>query len=222
VTLDEAHREYLDAICAGDRRAAFAVLDRCAEDGHGLRPVYLQVLQPAMHEVGQRWQENRLSVAEEQLATAITQSAMARLYSRHFEGAPGPARTLIAACADFERHELGLRMIADFLELDGWEVVYLGATARVDDLVAMVRTQRPDALALSVSLAPHLPRLGAMIAAVRAALGAEAPLILAGGRPLVERPGLAAELGADLTASDAHEAAELVRAHFASRLPGAR
>lgn len=223
MTLDETYRDYLRAIRDGDRRAAFAVLEQCIAAGHGLRPVYLQVLQPAMHEIGRLWQEDRLSVAQEHLATAITQAAMARLYGGHFEAALGPGRRLVAACADSERHELGLRMIADFLELDGWEVAYLGAAIPVDELVATVREQRPDALALSVSLAPHLPRLRAMIEAVRAEMGEAAPLILVGGRPLSERPELAEGLGADLTARDALEAAERVRAHFADAgAPAAR
>jgi MerR family transcriptional regulator, light-induced transcriptional regulator len=123
-------------------------------------------------------------------------------------------RTLIAACTETERHELGLRMLCDFLELDGWETVFLGASVPADSLARMVRARQPDAVALSASITPHLPQLRDTIARVREAAGAAQPLILAGGRPFLEQPQLAAALGADLTASDAAEAAALIRARL--------
>ena len=102
-------------------------------------------------------------------------------------------------------------MLYDLLECAGWNTTYLGASVPVDGLVAMVRQRRPDVVALSVALTPHLPRLREMIAAVRGAAGdAPPPLILVGGRPFLDDPGLAVRLGADLTAPDATTAVALL------------
>ena len=201
---------YLSAVREGDRRAAFRVIDGAREAGLDLGAIYMGVFQPALREIGRLWQENAITVADEHLATAITQAAMVRLYERAsaWEADGGP--TLVAACADVERHVVGLRMLCDLLELRGWRTRYLGAAVPVESLVAMVRAHPPDAVALSATIAPHLPRLRATIAAIRAALGSDAPPIVVGGRPVLEDPTLAARLGADLTAPDAVQAVELL------------
>ncbi len=211
MTLEEARERYLAAVLEGSRRTAFGVVDEAFHGGIGLRELYLGVFQPAMRDIGRLWQENRITVADEHLATAITQAAMARLYDELFRGGGEAGPLLIAACADTERHELGLRMICDVLEMEGWDTVFLGATVPIEDLVAMVRERRPDVVALSASIAPHLGRVRATIDAIRGAMPGAAPLIAVGGRAFADDPGLADRLGADLTATDAVEAARLLK-----------
>ena len=71
---------YLEALRAGDRRRAFGVVDGARAAGLDLGAIYMEVFQPALREIGRLWQENAITVADEHLATAITQAAMARLY----------------------------------------------------------------------------------------------------------------------------------------------
>ena len=206
----EHYTTYLAAIRSGDRRRAFQIIDTARDAGLDLAGIYLGIFQPALREIGCLWQNNELTVAEEHLATAITQAAMARAYDRAFTWRTEGSRTLIAACADVERHEVGLRMLCDLLDLEGWHTTYLGSTVPVESLAAMVRRLRPDVVALSVALSPHLPRLRAMIDAVRNALGDARRLIIVGGRPFLDDPSLAQRLGADLTAQNAVDAVRLL------------
>lgn len=226
MTADEVRGRYLDAILAGSRREAFGVIELARAEAMDIRTLYMDVFQPAMREIGRLWQDNQITVADEHLATAITQAAMARLYEELFRAAPQPGPLLVAACADQERHELGLRMICDVLEMEGWDTVFLGASVPVEDLVQMVCARRPQVVALSASTAPQVARVRDAIRAIRASGtdGGEAdgegtpaqPLIAVGGRAFNQDPALAARLGADLTASDAAEAAELLKAKFAA------
>lgn len=208
-TLEEAYPAYLDAVRAGDRRQAFDIVRRARDGGLALRSIYLEVFQPTLREIGRLWEQNELTVAEEHLATAITQAAMLRLYTQ--EESPGGGPTLVAACAETERHEVGLRMLCDIMDLEGWTTYFLGAAVPPESLIELVRDRNADVLALSASIAPHLSQLRSTITAVRTALGRERPLILVGGRPFLEQPELAFALGADETAADAVEAATLLR-----------
>lgn len=215
MTTTEAFDEYLAAIRAGDRRRALRVIRTAREAGIDLRVLYLEVFQPALRAVGQLWQENRISVAEEHLATAITQTAMLHLFGEE-EVPEGEGPLLIAACPDSERHEVGLRMLCDFLDLDGWRTLFLGASVPVESLLQMIRERRPAAVALSASIPPHLPRLREAIDAIRQEFaGDDRPFIVVGGRPFLDQPQLAATVGADLTALDAAEAAALLNERFA-------
>ena len=207
-------RVYLDALRMGDRRRALTVVDDARAAGLGLPALYLEVFQPALRDIGRLWQENEITVAEEHLATAITQIAMGRLYADFCMTTTLNGRTLLAACAETEKHEVGLRMICDLLELHGWDATYLGAAVPQDSLVAMVLRDRPDVLALSASLAPHLPQLRALIQALRAATGEAAPYIMVGGRLFLDDDTLAHRVGADVMAYDASDAVQRLRERF--------
>jgi MerR family transcriptional regulator, light-induced transcriptional regulator len=205
---DEVLDVFLAAVAAGDRRRAMAAVDGGRQGGLDMRTLYLGVLQPALREVGRRWETGAMTVAQEHLATAITQTAMSRLAGEHFRDTEG-GPVLIAACVGAERHALGLRMVCDLLELEGWTSLYLGPTVPAGDLARMVAERRPQAVALSVSLPPHLLGARTAIGDIRA-LGPPQPVVLVGGRA-VAGPEIAQRLGADLTASDAGEAVALLK-----------
>jgi len=215
----EHYDAYFGAIRSGDRRRAFEVVNAARDTGLDLAAIYLGIFQPALREIGCLWQNNEITVAEEHLATAITEAAMARAYERAFTWRTDTSRTLVAACADVERHEVGLRMLCDLLDLEGWHTTYLGSTVPVESLAAMVRRLRPNAVALSAALIPHLPRVRAMIEAINGALGDARPLIIVGGRPFLDDPGLAQQLGADLTADNAVAAVRLLGERVTKTLP---
>jgi MerR family transcriptional regulator, light-induced transcriptional regulator len=216
MTPAEVRERYLRALLDGSRREAMGVVDQAVAAGLGIRPLYLEVFQPVMREIGRLWQENRITVADEHLATAITQAAMARLYDQLFAGGAEPGPLLVAACADQERHELGLRMICDVLEMEGWDTVFLGASVPVEDLVQMVLERKPEVVALSASIAPHVARVREAIAGIRDAVPQGGPVIVVGGRAFADDPALAGRLGADLTARDAVDAAERLKEKFAA------
>jgi methanogenic corrinoid protein MtbC1 len=109
-----------------------------------------------------------------------------------------------------EQHSLGARMLADFLESDGWEVLLLGAGPPARDLVELVDLERPDVVALSTSTAGVLPGLIDLVRAL--AELRPRPLIVAGGRFwTAETTAAAHEFGADLVIRDAREAVERLR-----------
>jgi MerR family transcriptional regulator, light-induced transcriptional regulator len=207
------YEQYLASLLSGERNRAFRVIDEALEAGMDIGTVYVMVFQPALRRIGVLWQANEITVADEHLATAITQAAMARAFERRFEWSEIPGRSLIAACPGMERHEVGLRMICDLLDLLGWETTYLGASVPVDSLITMIQKKNPDVVALSVAIVPHLPRLRMMIEQIRI-LFEQPPLILVGGRPFVDDPSLATSFGADLTAENAVEAVQLLQQKF--------
>jgi methanogenic corrinoid protein MtbC1 len=97
-------------------------------------------------------------------------------------------------------------MLCDLLELEGWETIYLGASVPIESLTELVAAREPDAIALSATIAPHVPRVRAAIAAIRATNVARQPVIAVGGRAFLNDPSLAMKVGADITASDAAQA----------------
>lgn len=196
---------FLGFILEGDRRRAEAHARHVFEQ-RGVAFLYERVIQPALAEVGRLWWTNCITVADEHLATNTAQSAAAALYPL-FDWPPRGPRVLLA-CAASERHEFGLRMVADLLALDGWDDRFLGGDVPAEDLVHHAKSFTPKVLALSVTLDWHVPITREAIALLRRAL--PSARVLVGGSAIA-----AAEcdaLGADAVARCGTEAVEVARA----------
>jgi MerR family transcriptional regulator, light-induced transcriptional regulator len=206
-------QQYLRAVLDGRQADALRMVRDAVAKGSSVRDVYTGVFQPTQREVGRLWLTNQITVAQEHYITAVTQVAMAQLYPEVFDGTTYD-RTVVAACVGNELHELGIRMVADFFQMDGWNTHYLGANTPSASIVEAVRESKADVLALSATMAFHLPELAETIALLRADDQAAHATVLVGGYPFIVAPGLWRDVGADGFAPDAASAirvaAELV------------
>ncbi|WP_205699425.1 B12-binding domain-containing protein [Conexibacter sp. SYSU D00693] len=215
--LDGLLEGYVDALLTPDPALARAlVVDACSA-GVPAQRLYLEVLAPAMEEVGRRWEQARISVAQEHLATQVTQTVLATLVGRLEEDGDVAADrgTAVVAGTPGELHALGLSMVRDFLEVDGWTVHCLGPDCPTGALVELVERQAPDVVALSTALPQHLLAAGAVFAALRR-LPAP-PLLVAGGRAYAGDEARARAVGADLLAADPRALVLELRARAAAR-----
>jgi methanogenic corrinoid protein MtbC1 len=197
--------QFLEALLASDRRGAEQVLVDGIAAGRQLVDVGVGIVQPAMYEIGRLWQENRISVAQEHLATALSQNALVRAFAlATFR--PLQDRRIMLGCVPGNQHCLGLRVVSDALEADGWQVQYLGADVPEAALLAQIRAWRPQWLALSLSMPQQLPVSRNMIVKLKAELGGECPRIMVGGLAVNSVEELWKTLGADLWTADARAA----------------
>jgi methanogenic corrinoid protein MtbC1 len=204
---------YLRSLLEADLRQARQVVDDAVAAGMPVHEIYLGVLQPTLYEIGRLWSHAEISVAQEHLATAATQSAMARLAEGLVEGKRRVrAGVALVACVSDELHALGGRMVADFLEADGWRVVFLGQVTPGHDLAALAAGEGAQIVALSAALPDRLPQVAATCAALRAL--DPPPFILAGGQAFAGSAERALRAGADAFAADAGEAARVLRERF--------
>lgn len=206
--LDPLARDYLEAILAPDSARAERLLADARDGGLTYEDLCLRVIQPAMWEIGRLWQAARVSVAQEHVATAISQSALARAYDPGAE--VSSPRTLVASCPEGELHGLGLRMVADFAQRAGWKVFYLGPSVPIAHLVSFVKEHRPDVVAVSTSLAISLAATKECFQALAAL--PHPPFIVAGGNAYGGSALGAKAIGADAYAADAAEFKELLYA----------
>jgi len=211
---EQVREDYLQALVGADLAGARRVLDDAIAAGTPVRRIYLEVLQPTLYEIGRRWSHAEVSVAQDHLATAAPQSAMARLADRLAGGPPRRVRpgSAVVACVSEELHAIGGRMVADFLEADGWRVSFLGQLAPGLDLAELAARQGAQVVALSAALPERVPR----VAEVCAALSAldPAPFVLVGGQAFGGSAERALRTGADAYAGDASAAAAAVRERF--------
>jgi methanogenic corrinoid protein MtbC1/DNA-binding XRE family transcriptional regulator len=208
-------RRYEGAVLRGDDTAAGRVVAEGLARGVSTTSIYLDVVMAAQARVGDLWRRGRLSVAQEHLATRIGHAQLDRLRQGMRRRNPSGRRAVVAA-VEGEHHELGTRVVADFLHMDGWEVDFLGADVPTADLVEFVRQRQPALVVLSATLEERLAALGGAVAALRAL--PHPPRILAGGAA-VSSERQARRLGADGDGRDAMAALQEARRLVAAEEP---
>lgn len=177
---------YLAHLLEGRRAACLDAALALLAEGMPLDRIYVELFQEALYEIGRRWAERRVSVATEHLATAITEELMAVLFPRALS-VERCGLTAVVSCASDEFHHLGARMVADVLEMRGWDTRFLGPSMPVETLVSLVETTRPDLIALSISIPSHLLHASRAIRKLRTS-GVATPIVLGGQAFLSDDP----------------------------------
>ena len=78
-----------EELLAGRHKKATAIFQESIEVSQDFVETSLHLVQPALYRIGEKWQENQISVSREHLATAIAQSILTRGY---FPCAPRTAK----------------------------------------------------------------------------------------------------------------------------------
>ncbi|MBY0242468.1 MAG: cobalamin-dependent protein [Burkholderiaceae bacterium] len=193
------------ALLAGDRHRARSLFEGSLDEGHSLVDVELHLIQPALYAIGKKWQTNQVTVAQEHLATAISQSLMMQgLVQAPVFASNG--KKILLACVESNHHALGLQMVADAFQLAGWEVQYLGPNMPTAALVQQVQSYAPHLIGLSVAFPQHLKAIKEIVPKLDLAMGLERPPVLLGGRAINQFNRLADQLGANAWSPDAGSA----------------
>jgi methanogenic corrinoid protein MtbC1 len=201
--------ELLDRLLAFDTPGAERVIGE-AFALYAVEDVCLDLLQPVLVEIGERWHQGSVSVAAEHFASNLIRRRLFALLQVY--DSPGRGRPVLLGCAAEEQHEIGLLLVALFLSRRGWPVVYLGAAVPPDDLREAVSRLQPRLVVLSASSAQTARTLDEA-AALLATLPDPRPLLGYGGRAY-ERNGASAAPppGGTYLGPDARAAAQQIDA----------
>jgi len=210
---------YLAALLDSRRQEASRLILEAVENGASIKDIYIYVFQQSQYEIGRLWQINKITVAQEHYCTAATQMIMSQLYQQIFAG-PRVSRRFVGACVAGDLHEIGMRMISDIFELEGWDTAFLGSNVPTADLIKTLIDFRADVLGISTTITPHIAEVVNTIAAVRATPACDRIKILVGGPPFSAIPDLWRRVGADGTSPDVRGvvaiACQLIRTGAAS------
>ena len=195
---------FLQAILSGQRHAAVRIAREALRNGASVPDLYLDVFQPVLYEVGARWEANRLTVAQEHMATAITQYVMAQIYEAP-EGGTDPKGRVLLTGVEGELHNIGAVMVGDLLELGGWRVRFLGTNLPAGAVLSAVRESEPTHVGISATMLFNVAAVRHLIGAIRSEFQ-DRVRILVGGAAFRTAPGLWRQVAADAYASDLRSA----------------
>ncbi|MBM7557246.1 cobalamin B12-binding domain-containing protein [Halanaerobacter jeridensis] len=201
--------DYLDVLLTADREEAYQLIKNAIEEGLGVKDIYLHVFEPVQKEIGRLWQLNEINVATEHYCTSVTQLIMARLYP-YILNSEETGYKAVTTCVGNELHELGVRMIADLLEMEGWDTFHSGANTPKEDIIETVVEKEADVVCISVTMGNYLEEAVLLIEELRSNEKIETKIIV-GGYPFNVQVDLWKEIGADAYAPDAEKAVKVIQ-----------
>ncbi len=187
---DEDGQAYVERLLSGDLDGARRQIDALLTH-RSPRQIIIDILAPAQAEIGRRWETNQCSVADEHVATSITDAVLAQVGAA--VAPPTSDATFAVSCVEGDWHIVPARMAAELLRTEGYRVRFLGGSLPADHLERYLAELQPAAVCLSCSLPLYLP--GAL-RSVEAAHRAGIP-VLAGGRGFGHDDHAAVRVGAD-------------------------
>ena len=132
---------------------------------------------------------------------------MSQLYPYIFSSERN-GKTLVATCVSGDLHEIGVRMVSDFFEMEGWDTFYLGANVPVRDFLQTLKERDADLALISATMTFHLRYVREMISGIRSDSDTKSVKIMVGGYPFNVAPNLWKEIGADGFAQNAESATQ--------------
>lgn len=159
-------KAYLNSLLAGNRNEAEQICDQFLADGGTIKELYEHIIKPALYDVGILWERNRISVADEHLATAITEGILNVLYTSIIPGQQN-GKKVVLSCVEGESHQVGIKMVADVFEMHGWDTFLVGSGIPLNELLRYITNMKPQLLAVSLSIYFNFSKLIKMVASVQ-------------------------------------------------------
>ena len=163
---ESLYSNYLNALLAGKRSECHNIVKELLDGDIDIKELYNQLFQKSMYQVGELWENNRITVANEHLATSITESLLNLSYPSVF-ATERIGKKAVISCSANEFHQVGGKMVADILELNGWDGHFLGANTPPKDMAQFIQEKKPDLVGFSLSILSNLEHLKKAIEAVK-------------------------------------------------------
>ncbi len=137
----------------------------------GAEPLKLvqEFMVPAMDEVGRRFEQNEYFVPELLISARAMKASLELIRPLLVAGGVQPVGRVAIGTVKGDLHDIGKNLVAAMLEGGGFEVIDLGVNVEAEKLVAAVRENNVNIIAMSALLTTTMPAMKTTIDALSAA-----------------------------------------------------
>lgn len=162
--------------------------------------LYTDILTPALNNMTCTLADQRICIWKEHIKTAIIRTIVECSYpyviAKRNELKTIHNSTAVVLCPPEESHDLGARMVSDFLTINGFQSIYVGSNTPYSDFFHAIDLIKPRLIAISVSNYYNLVATKKMIEELRSVT--PYPLtIMVGGNAFNTDPSSCKQVGAD-------------------------
>ncbi len=200
----EEYKKFLEYLLNGYKNKARDLILNMYINGIDIEWIYFNILETALKEVGVLWEVGEIDVWNEHYISESILDIMRELkgYQKFDENSE---ESIICLTAGSEQHNIGIKMIADLLEVSGIKVIYLGSNLPTLSIISAIESENPKFVAISVTLSNNIESAKNVIKAIRSSFKNKAPLIILGGMAFTNINDVCKEMDADFYCKDLDE-----------------
>ncbi|WP_372746779.1 B12-binding domain-containing protein [Lutibacter sp.] len=174
----EIQDDFFKHLLLGNKKQCSIIVNSLLNNNISIKTIYEYLLKTSMYKIGELWEYNKISVATEHLASAIVEAILNENYLTIISKKQLNKNVLLS-CVEKEYHQIGIKMISDIFEMNGWSSYFLGSNTPTKDILLFSKTISVDIIAISLSIYSHLPELLKLIEKFRLEFP-ETPILVGG------------------------------------------
>ena len=212
------------AIDEGDKDAGIALGRAVLADGISPVDLFLEVIQPVLYTVGDRFARLEIFLPELMKAGMVVKAIHEQVLEPAIRAATGQASTnagvvVIGTCQG-DIHDIGKSMVALMLQVNGFSVSDLGTNVAPRQFIDAAQQLDADIICLSSLLTPSMPYMRDVLNLLNGYGLRDRFLVVVGGAPITEK--YANSIGADAYGLDAVRAVETCKQLMARKRAGGK
>ena len=180
---------------------------KALEEKISAKDVLEQGMMHGMGIIGDKFSKNEIFVPDMLIAARAMTAGLEILKPYLIEQDVENKGTIILGTVKGDLHDIGKNLVKIMLEGKGFEVIDLGIDVSKEKFVEQFNETNAKIVALSALLTTTMPEMGEIIKAFKEAGIRDKVKIMIGGAPVTDK--FREEIGADLYASNAAQAAEV-------------
>jgi excisionase family DNA binding protein len=210
---NEYPRRLVERLITGDETGSWTVIESALAAGMEPDEIYLDLIRPALHTIGERWADGTVTVAQEHQASAIVLRLVGRLGPR-FVRRGRKRGTVLLGAPPADGHGLPSALLTDLLRGRGFEVIDLGANVPSESWRGAVEAlARVSAIGLCATSPANEHNVRETIRHIHQVTSA--PIVLGG--QAITSAAAASELGADAFSASFADAVTCIDAAATAR-----
>ena len=178
---DVQYWDFFNALTQGDKHRCKEIFVSLAGSGTDIKDIYTNLIQKSLYKIGKMWEEGKISIAEEHMATKISEY-LVDISTQYYKPVTSCGKTAIITGIDKDFHDIGARMVTNIFELHGWNSFFLGGNTPKKEVLALIESSKPDILGITYSLYINFIRFVELLEAIKAEFPGQR--ILIGGQGL--------------------------------------
>ncbi|GAE26335.1 hypothetical protein JCM9140_2386 [Halalkalibacter wakoensis JCM 9140] len=184
--MEDNSKRLAQAFLDGDVHSSWMIIQNYVNEGMNSYYIYEELLTRAMRHIGNLWESNDITVADEHIATGVCDFVLSRYSFQYVKREQNKDKRAIFFCLEGEEHYLGIKMVNALFQEEGWDVRFLGPNLPLEYALYTIQNVKPHVVGMSLSLSTQLPQLKTYLDALENIK--EMPSVLIGSRlgPLID------------------------------------
>ena len=202
--------EFANLCLLNDAILANSFADQLVRDGMSHETIFMQLITPAARYLGVAWETDTADFVQVTNGLMRMHEITHRIGFEYQAGPrkPGPRNRIMLACAPGSQHILGLTIVSEFFNKEGWQTV-VEISSSAEGLIHAAANEWFDVIGISVAIESQLDGLETLVTGIRKASQNANVAILLGGPIFTLRHFNATEFGACEICTDPKVAVKL-------------